>query len=62
MPDPVVEAIVKIIEDEGGGPGSSLHSWRCSYPDRYGQCDCIEVTAGQILDALKILGWTPTNT
>jgi hypothetical protein len=20
---------------------SSIHSWRCSYPDRYGHCTCL---------------------
>jgi hypothetical protein len=44
--------IVKVLTDEGGAPGNSLHSWRCEYPDRYGECDCLTQTAESILAAL----------
>jgi hypothetical protein len=36
----------------GAGPGSSLRSWRCEHPDRYGECDCVTETAGEVLAAL----------
>jgi hypothetical protein len=45
--------IVKVLTDEGGAPGNSLHSWRCEYPDRYGECDCLTGTAESILAALR---------
>lgn len=55
-PDPAwVEAVAHVINDEGGQPGSSLHSWRCEYPDRYGPCDCVEQTAEAIIAAVEPL-------
>lgn len=50
------EVIAKALLDEGGGPGSSLHSWRCEHPDRYGDCDCVEQTAEVIVTALSEKG------
>jgi hypothetical protein len=42
---------------EGGAPGSSLHSWRCEYPDRDGRavphCDCVVTTVEEILKAAE---------
>lgn len=46
-----VEAAAKALTDEGAAPGSSSHSWRCEYPDRYGECGCVYETAGVILAA-----------
>ena len=52
-PDPAwVEAGAKALADEGGLPGSSIHSWRCEYPDRYGPCDCVPQTVVEILAAV----------
>lgn len=48
-----VTAVVKALHDEGAAPGSSIHSWRCEYPDAYGPCDCLSETARVILDALN---------
>ena len=50
--DPRGQAVVKVLTEEGGAPGSSLHSWRCNYPDQYGPCTCLAVTAALILAAL----------
>lgn len=47
--DEDVQAVAKILSDEGGNPGSSLHSWRCEYDD---ECDCLPSTAHFILDAV----------
>lgn len=44
-----VDEVTDLINSEGGGPGSSLHSWRCEYPDRYGPCDCVESLAQEIV-------------
>ncbi len=49
---PVIE---RVLLDEGGVVGSSLHSWRCEYPDRYGPCNCIPEVAGECADALASL-------
>jgi hypothetical protein len=53
IPDEAVEAASKALIDEGGAPGNSIHSWRCEYPDRYGECDCVEVTARAALVAAR---------
>ena len=37
---------------EGGGPGNSIHSWRCEYPDRYGPCDCVAETVRGLWDVV----------
>ena len=50
--DPRVEIIVRVITDWGGATGDGLHSWRCQYPERYGQCDCLADVAQEICDAL----------
>lgn len=46
-----VEALAKVLIEEGAGVGSSIHGWRCEYPDRYGPCDCVDETARAILDS-----------
>ena len=51
LPDGAVELAVKALLDEGGAPGNGLHGWRCSYPDRYGPCDCVRETAAAVLAA-----------
>lgn len=50
-----IAVVVKVLVDEGGTPGSSLHSWRCEHPDRYGPCNCLEQTAEEIVKALEPL-------
>lgn len=32
---------------------SSIHSWRCAYPDRYGRCKCFEGTVTDLVAALR---------
>lgn len=54
------DQIVQILTDEGGAPGSSLHSWRCEHPDRYGECDCLKWVAMSLLPVLEACwdeGW-----
>lgn len=48
-------AVTLALLAEGAGPGSSLHSWRCEYPDRYGPCDCVGETASEVLAAVAAL-------
>lgn len=50
--DATVQKVAQVINDEGGRPGNSIHSWRCEYPDRYSPCGCVETTAKLILAAL----------
>jgi hypothetical protein len=42
---------------EGGGPGNSIHSWRCDYPDRYGPCSCVAETANVMSTAVLASDW-----
>lgn len=51
MTDPRVEAAAKALTNEGAAPGSSIHSWRCEYPDRCGPCGCVYETAEIIVAA-----------
>lgn len=49
-----IEIIKRILLNEGGAPGSSLHSWRCEYPDRFpNYCTCLEDIAEEIAEALE---------
>jgi hypothetical protein len=48
----LIEAIVRALDDNGAGPGSSIHSWRCKYPDMYGPCDCVKETARDLWQAI----------
>lgn len=48
----MVDAVTKALLNEGCGIGHSIHSWRCEHPDRYGACDCLEVTARGTLQAI----------
>lgn len=52
MADPRVEAAAKALTNEGGVPGGSIHSWRCEYPDRYGECGCVYEVAQIIVAAV----------
>lgn len=58
MADPRVEIVARVINDNGGQPGNSIHGWRCQYPDQYGKCDCVEQTAREILAALDPATYT----
>ena len=38
-----LETLTTFFAEQGvSEPGNSLHSWRCEYPDRYGECACVE--------------------
>ena len=52
----LVAKVAEALNEEGAAPGSSLHSWRCEYPDRYGPCTCVDETARAVLDALDLPG------
>lgn len=51
----LVAAAARALEDEGGAPGSDLHSWRCQYPETYGPCDCTAETAKAVIAAVAPL-------
>ena len=47
--------VVFLINDYGGTPGSSLHSWRCEDKDRYPEaCTCVEELADDILKTIPV--------
>lgn len=50
----VKDLLCKVIEDEGGGPGNSLHSWRCEYPHPdFPPCTCVSDLMESLLAALR---------
>jgi hypothetical protein len=56
MPDR--EAIEKVmrgagLSDEPQQFDSSIHSWRCEHPDRYGKCSCFQELAAELLALLS---------
>lgn len=52
LPTDAVEAAAKAMNDEGAGPGNSIHSWRCEYPAAgEGPCDCVQQVAEAALAA-----------
>jgi len=53
VPLPDRDALIDVMIGEGCAAGSSLHSWRCEYPDRYGPCDCVAELADAVLAHLK---------
>jgi hypothetical protein len=52
----VAEVASRVLLDEGAGPGNSIHSWRCEYPDRYGPCDCVGEVAQELAQTLLAPG------
>ena len=48
------QVIARVLAEEGGEPGRSLHSWRCERPDWFGPCTCLAETAGEIVKALDL--------
>lgn len=56
LPDGVLDAAVEtaatVLNAEGAAPDDSIHSWRCKYPDQYGDCDCIEYISKAVLLAV----------
>lgn len=42
-----------LLEAEGLSPNSDFHSWRCSHPDRFGECTCVEELAEAIMVLVK---------
>ena len=55
MPDltraDLIDAIEGVMVREGGRL-AEWHSWRCAYPDQYGQCDCNSEVAADIAKEL----------
>jgi hypothetical protein len=51
-PPGLLDKVAEALIGEGGGPGDSLHSWRCEYPDIYGPCDCVAETVRELWDAV----------
>ncbi len=48
----IARALANALSAEGGGPGNSIHGWRCEHPDRYGPCDCVAETGLIQADAI----------
>jgi hypothetical protein len=52
MPDDF-DRVRKVLVEWGCEPGASPHGWRCEYPERYGDCDCLNEMANDVLRALN---------
>lgn len=53
----VKAAIVRVLRengltDEPEKYDGDIHSWRCTYPDRYGHCSCFKDLADDLADAV----------
>jgi hypothetical protein len=47
----------QVLADNGiSGNHDGLHSWRCAYPDRYGECSCEAELIGDLVAALQTEG------
>lgn len=58
--DDLTQVITRVLYNEGAGPGTSIHSWRCEHPDRYGPCRCVESVASEITEQImKLLDEEP---
>lgn len=55
MSDPILDAALAELRANGAEQCSSIHSWRCDYPDRYGPCNCMRETAEDVLAAVRPL-------
>lgn len=49
-----IEAVLRGagLSDQPGQVDSSIHSWRCEHPDRYGACTCFRELVAELVDAL----------
>lgn len=54
------QEFLKVLASNGimGIAPSSIHSWRCEYPDQYGPCQCVE----DLLDDLMAVVQQPLET
>lgn len=50
----VLSKVARVLHDEGCGPGTSIHGWRCEHPDRYGPCNCVDELADAVLAVLDL--------
>lgn len=48
------ERITKVLAENGiAGNGGELHGWRCAYPERYGECDCLATLVAELVVAVR---------
>lgn len=48
-----LEVVKRVLRDWGMADGGDPHSWRCSHPDRYGPCVCVDEIAADLIEALR---------
>lgn len=56
-PLPTQERLMQFLREQGltDQPSifsSDIHSWRCSYPERYGACTCLDTMVEELLALL----------
>ena len=43
-------ALRRVLAENGiSGNHDGLHGWRCAYPDRYGECSCVDELVSEIV-------------
>ena len=49
------------LRDNGIDESASIgmHSWRCAYPEQYGQCDCLDLLLDDLVRASETSEATP---
>lgn len=50
----MLDAAREVLIAHGESPGSSMHGWRCEYPDRYGPCTCADDLVKDLMESLKL--------
>lgn len=54
--DTLLISIKQILIENGLKPGDSLHSWRCADTERFGNCDCLDQLAQELVYAVQEAG------
>lgn len=55
MNDDELRTAMKLVLTHNGlgPPEADIHSWRCRYPETYGECDCLSMLLDDLVLAAK---------
>lgn len=51
--DALSDALKRVLTEWGMADGGDPHSWRCSHPDRYGPCTCVDEITSDLTAAVR---------
>jgi hypothetical protein len=51
------ETITRVLVENGVSGNLDMHSWRCQYPERYGECDCVADLIDDLVKQLAPQVW-----